>query len=135
MTHSDPSPDTQQMERRRFLQSSLTVAWATPLILTLTASRAGAATCTPTNMPCSGCGTPCCPVPGDTALCCCSSPLIDDCSDPNQYCRSQADCLSQFPGGDVDNPDACWNDLPILGGGAATTTTMRSTGRKKLKYR
>ena len=39
-------------DRRAFLKKSATVAWATPLLLTLSAGRAGAQSCAPANTPC-----------------------------------------------------------------------------------
>ena len=43
-----------ELDRRRFLKQASTVAWATPLVLTLTASRAGAQaiSCIPTGLAC-----------------------------------------------------------------------------------
>jgi hypothetical protein len=42
MTDSGSGSSTNNIERRRFLRQAATVAWATPTILTLMSSRAGA---------------------------------------------------------------------------------------------
>jgi hypothetical protein len=47
----DETPLAAEMDRRRFMQkAAITVAWATPVILTMTANSAAAATC---SGPCS----------------------------------------------------------------------------------
>lgn len=42
---SQISHDAGELDRRRFIRRAVTVAWATPLILTLTAGAASAAAC------------------------------------------------------------------------------------------
>jgi hypothetical protein len=49
------------MDRRSFLRRAAMVAWATPVLLTLAQSRAGAqTTCVPCGGPCMFAGMPCC---------------------------------------------------------------------------
>jgi hypothetical protein len=57
-------------DRRRFLRGAATVAWATPLILTVSASSAAAVTvpCTPNGVACGDIPTTCC-----AGNCCCTS--------------------------------------------------------------
>jgi hypothetical protein len=71
------------IERRRFLKGAATVAWATPLILTMSAHQAGAQgmSCLPNGGPCDACfGMPCCDedLPDDGG-CCCSDALVEGC--------------------------------------------------------
>lgn len=47
--------------RRRFLRRAAAVAWATPVIMTLSQSRAGAQSCTAISFVCTPTGLPCCP--------------------------------------------------------------------------
>src|SRR5918999_989320 len=71
------------IERRRFLKGAATVAWATPMILTMTAHQAGAQamSCIPNNTPCDACqGMPCCDEdPPDDGGCCCSDANAPEC--------------------------------------------------------
>ncbi len=71
------------IERRRFLKGAATVAWATPLILTMTAHQAGAQamSCLPNGGACDACvGMPCCDAdPPDDGGCCCSDALVPGC--------------------------------------------------------
>ena len=71
------------IERRRFLKGAATVAWATPLILTMTAHQAGAQgmSCLPNGGPCDACqGMVCCDAdPPDDGGCCCSDDNVPGC--------------------------------------------------------
>lgn len=117
MTQSDLS-GREGMERRRFLQSAATIAWATPAILTLTANRAGAQSCIPQGTACDACiGVNCCIPSGDSLPCCCSD--ANDTTTCAGVCRTQAACASLFPGGPASDPDSCFYP-----GGTGTTTTM-----------
>lgn len=51
-----------QLERRLFLKRAAVAAWATPVIVTMAASPAGAqtASCIPPGRPCTPDGLPCC---------------------------------------------------------------------------
>ena len=66
-------------DRRKFLQRAATVAWATPVLLTLPASRAGAqvGSCAPDATPCGVWNGSACT--GLTALCCneCNPTALD----------------------------------------------------------
>jgi len=68
--------------RRRFLKGAATVAWATPLILTMNPVPAHAQSCLPNGGPCDACvGMPCCDAdPPDDGGCCCSDDLVPGCS-------------------------------------------------------
>ena len=63
-----------EQDRRTFLRRAGTVAWSTPLILTLASSRAGAQSCSPAG---TACGTwnstveVCLPL-GQTPVICCN---------------------------------------------------------------
>jgi hypothetical protein len=89
---------TEGVERRTFLKGAATVAWATPLILTMTSGRAGAASpaCIPVNMACNACtGPQCCDVDGaPDGGCCCSPPDIDIC---DGFCRGTDASCEQGP--------------------------------------
>jgi hypothetical protein len=65
-------------DRRKFLRRTATVAWATPLLLTLPAGRAGAqGSCAPDGFPCGEWnGTSC---TGISATCCneCNPTALD----------------------------------------------------------
>ncbi|HEY7874619.1 MAG TPA: hypothetical protein VIG64_05805 [Actinomycetota bacterium] len=68
------------IQRRSFLRGAATVAWATPLILTMTAHPAGAQTsCLPNGGPCNACeGMRCCDAdPPDDGGCCCADPNLN----------------------------------------------------------
>ena len=73
------------MDRRRFLKGAAVVAWATPTILTLSASRAGASSCLPHGTLCNSCelDVSCCPTAEDGANtgpgtgCCCADFSVD----------------------------------------------------------
>jgi hypothetical protein len=111
------------MERRRFLKAAGTIAWATPAILTLTASRAGAQSCVPHNAPCDACvGVNCCIASGESLPCCCSDPNSPVCGGT---CKTQAECIAIFPGGPTSDPDACY----YPGGTGAASNTTRSLSR------
>ncbi len=123
MTEADLAA-IENVERRRFLQAGLTVAWATPVILTLGASPASAQSCMPVGATCDACeGIACCVPAGAPFSCCCSTD--DSCPDPAQVCRTPADCLAL--GGE------CFG---IEGAGASSTssTSMRTTSTRKAKY-
>ena len=114
------------IERRRFLRGAATIAWATPAILTLTANRAGAQSCVPQGASCDACtGVNCCIAGSDSLPCCCSD--ANDVTTCAGVCRSQAQCMTLFPGGPANDPDSCFYP-----GGAPTTTMARSvsTARK-----
>lgn len=114
------------MERRRFLKAAGTVAWATPAILTLMASPAGAVSCVPHNAPCDACvGVNCCVQSGDSVPCCCSDPNSSDCGG---VCRTAAECQAIFPGGASSDPDACF--YPGGTGAAAAARTSSLSGGK-----
>ena len=113
------------MERRRFLRAAATVAWATPAILTLTANRAGAQSCVPQGAPCDACiGVNCCIAGSDPLPCCCSDPNTPDCPG---VCRTQAACMTLFPGGPASDPDACF----YPGGTGSAAARSVSTGKRK----
>lgn len=73
-------------DRRRFLKGAATVAWATPLVMTLPARRAGAqaVSCIPQGVSCAnyvvitGVGPACIPPQGQTATCCEGACLPDE---------------------------------------------------------
>jgi hypothetical protein len=113
------------IERRRFLKGAAAIAWATPAILTLTASRAGAQSCVPRGAPCDACagGVNCCVQSGDPIPCCCSDP--DDLTNCGGVCRTTAECQAIFPGGPANDPDACF----YPGGTGTASTTARSLAR------
>lgn len=74
------------VERRKFLKGAATVAWATPLVLTMGAGQAGAQTastapCIAIGMHCNACqGMPCCDVSGpQDGGCCCSPKELPQC--------------------------------------------------------
>jgi hypothetical protein len=117
-----------EFERRQFLKGAATVAWATPLILTIVGDTAGAQSCVPQNAPCDACvGINCCVSPGDPLPCCCS-----DANDPTTcagVCRSQAACQTLFPGGPSSDPDSCF----YPGGTASLTTRSRAGISRKAK--
>lgn len=115
-----------EIERRQFLKGAMTVAWATPLILTVTGDNAGAQSCVPQGAPCDACvGVNCCIAGSDQLPCCCS-----DANDPTTcagVCRSQAACQQMFPGGPSSDPDSCFYPG---GTGGPTTRARAGTGRK-----
>jgi hypothetical protein len=80
------------MDRRRFIKSAATVAWATPLILTMTAGRASAQTL-PSLFPCvnspSGTGCPCSVSADCTSGCCCGGgPFSLACAPDQATCEA-----------------------------------------------
>lgn len=83
------------LDRRRFLRDATIVAWSTPLILTMTANRAGAQSCLPTGSPCNSCtGLDCCNIPGDVpGGCCCSTDDLP--CDVGSFCTTDAQCATQ----------------------------------------
>lgn len=118
------------MERRRFLKSAATVAWAAPAILTLTANRAGAQSCVPQGAPCDACptGINCCIAGTDPLPCCCSDP--NDVTTCDGVCRGQAACQAIYPGGPTSDPDACF----YPGGTGSSASMARSTATRR-KYK
>ena len=62
MGDSSTSNDVQAIDRRKFLRRAGTVAWAAPLIVSMTVNPANAqtATCVPGGRPCTPNGLPCC---------------------------------------------------------------------------
>ena len=80
----DAGTPEQGLERRRFLKGAATVAWAAPMILTMSARPAGAqvgASCLPNGGPCDACqGMNCCDASGPAdGGCCCSDANVEDC--------------------------------------------------------
>ena len=98
----DAGMPEQGVERRKFLKAAATVAWAAPMILTMSARPAGAqvgTSCLPNGGPCDACnGMNCCDVDGDPdGGCCCSDPNVPEC-------------------GGVCNPsDAACQSIPSIG--------------------
>ena len=133
MTEADLAA-IENVERRRFLQAGLTIAWATPVILTLGASPASAQSCVPLGGACDACGDISCCVPaGQPYSCCCAS--TPNCPDPApQVCRTPQDCQNLFGGTGPEN-DACYL-IEFPGGGAgASLTSMRTSAARKRKYK
>jgi hypothetical protein len=93
----------ESIDRRRFLRRAGTVAWSTPVIMTVLASRAGAQPCLVKGQGCSP-TTPgeCC-----TGLICCSDPnssQLGTCrQSPNTPCETVDDCCQNCSG----NPKTC----------------------------
>lgn len=89
------------IERRRFLKGAATVAWATPLILTMTAHQAGAQamSCLPNSGPCDACtGMPCCDAdPPDDGGCCCSDALVPGCGGVCVAVDADCDAMNVTP--------------------------------------
>ena len=87
--------EANEIERRRFLKGAATVAWATPLILTMSAHTAGAQamSCIPEGSACSACaGMPCC-----GAKCCCADALLSGCSGVCASGAAECDDLNVTP--------------------------------------
>ena len=87
------------VDRRRFLRTAAVAAWASPLIISMAATRAGAATCIPHGSSCCACGgMRCCPTSEDVAAmrdrvdsgCCCSPDDLDTC--PGTCTATDAEC-------------------------------------------
>lgn len=83
MTEESGRVNDEGVERRSFLKGAMTVAWATPLVLTMTARQAGAQalSCIPNGAPCDACeGMNCCDASGPAdGGCCCSDANSLDC--------------------------------------------------------
>lgn len=83
MTDEPCDPSDEGVERRKFIKGAATVAWASPLILTMAAKPAGAQemSCIAVGMLCDACvGLPCCDEDGIPDGGCCCSPLeVDVC--------------------------------------------------------
>ncbi len=80
------------IDRRRFLRRAGTVAWTTPVIMTVLASRAGAQVCRTLGQTCSA-TTPmrCC-----APLICCTGNSIGTCRQPaNTACTSDSECCNR----------------------------------------
>lgn len=127
MAEWDPAAQ-EGVERRRFLKAAATVAWASPLILTMTASRAGAQSCIPRGATCSACpgGLNCCIQGSDTLPCCCSN--ASDVTTCAGVCRTQSECITLFPGGPSTNPTSCFYPG---GTGVTTTASLTASGKSK----
>jgi hypothetical protein len=114
------------IERRRFLKGAATVAWATPLILTMTAHQAGAQamSCLPNGGVCDACqGMPCCDadLPDDGGCCCSDALLTTECSG---ICVAvDADCYAMNELGGVTD-FRCY--VPIPPGFAAGRSAFRA---------
>jgi hypothetical protein len=119
-----------ELERRQFLKGAATVAWATPLILTVVGDNAGAQSCVPLGAPCDACvGVNCCIQGNDPFPCCCSD--ADDPTTCAGVCRTHADCEATFPSDDPElvDPDSCW----APGGTASVTARSRAGASIKAK--
>jgi hypothetical protein len=83
----------ESIDRRRFLRRAGAVAWSTPLIVTVLASRAGAQTCLPTSSACSTTSPPACCLPD---ICCpTGTPQAGFCKLPNGApCNGNGNCCS-----------------------------------------
>lgn len=115
--------DARDIERRQFLKGAATVAWATPLILTVGGDTAGAQSCVPQGAPCDACtGVNCCITNADPFPCCCSD--ADDTSTCAGVCRTHSQCEAMFPSDDPNlaDPDSCW----APGGSGSTTARSRA---------
>lgn len=122
MTTTDLSTDPRTVDRRRFIRDAATVAWATPVLLTVMSSPAGAqaVSCIPKNSPCSLCDeVPCCDVPGNPpGGCCCGLDPDVDCS---AVCSGDSECedtMLMF----------CYVSTP------PSAMSARSSGKKVKKY-
>ena len=121
-------PDAEGIERRRFLKAAATVAWGTPLILTMTARQASAqgGSCLPNGGPCDACvGMPCCDEDGPEDGGCC-------CTDFNQ----PADCSGVCVAVDADCPNLNTSpDTDFLCAAAPSTASVsaRSVRSKRPK--
>jgi len=93
----------ESIDRRRFLRRAGTVAWSTPVIMTVLASRAGAQPCGQLGGPCSPTTPrPCCP-----GLICCSAATtrVGTCRKlAGADCVDSAECCQNCPG---PNPKKC----------------------------
>ena len=134
MTPPNEQDRTEGIERRRFLQSAAVLTWATPTVLTLMASPAGAqsAPCLAHGMPCDSCeGTvPCCPTAEDQAAsmtggCCCADFNVDCPAGTDGTCTpTDAECAgNNTPGTDF----AC----AVLGPPMMTKSLVSVGGRRR----
>jgi hypothetical protein len=100
------------LERRTFLKGAATVAWATPLILTMASRPAAAASCLPNGGPCDACaGMNCCDADGPAdGGCCCSDPNVEAC------------------GGVCTAADANCTAIPSVGGPGGTNFVCYAPG-------
>jgi hypothetical protein len=92
----------ESIDRRRFLRRAGTVAWSTPVIMTVLASRAGAQACGSLAQPCS----PTTPRPCCTGLICCgaANTHVGTCRNPeNTPCTDANECCQNCSG----NPKLC----------------------------
>ena len=119
--------DSGNIERRRFIQGALVVGWATPAILTLTASRAGAVTCITANNPCSLCDEiPCCPnTPTEAEGCCCG---LDPDVDCNAFCTSSDAACENDP---TDTPPGV--DMFCFVTQGMSSSSLRRSSRGKVR--
>ena len=112
--------DPRTVDRRRFIRDAATVAWATPVLLTVMSSPAGAVSCIANGSPCSLCDeVPCCDVPGNPpGGCCCGLDPDVDCS---AVCSGDSECedtMLMF----------CYVSTP------PSAMSARSSGKKVKKY-
>ena len=103
MTQLDEVNSDQTIDRRRFLRRAGTVAWSTPVIMSVLASRAGAQVCGTKGQVCS----PTTPRPCCTGLRCCNannSSNLGTCrQEPGTPCANADDCCQNCSG----NPKNC----------------------------
>lgn len=123
----DRGPSTDEgVERRRFLKGAMTVAWATPLVLTMTARQAGAQamSCIPNGAPCDACtGMNCCDASGPAdGGCCCSDPNVPECG--GVCVAVDANCTSIPSPGHPGDTFVCYAPAPV--------TTISTVGRSRV---
>ena len=97
------------VDRRRFLQRAATVAWTTPLMMTVLADRAGAQQpCKQLTQSCSGTTAPCC-----AGLVCCSTgtPQVGTCRiQQGSPCTNDLECCNNCSGNEGSANRKCAGD-------------------------
>ena len=113
------------IERRRFLKGAATVAWATPLILTMTSGPAYAQSCLPNGGPCDACqGMPCCDAdPPADGGCCCSDANAPGCGGICVAVDANCAAMNTTPATDF----TCFVPLPPAGFAAAQSAPLSGT--------
>lgn len=91
----------ESIDRRRFLRRAGTVAWSTPVIMTVLASRAGAQACGSLAQPCSPTTPrPCC----SPLICCTSGARTGTCRQATDApCTTPTDCCNNCRGNGTCN--------------------------------